>query len=53
MPENVDTRVVLLGLPTSKMFGWQWGDVKNIVFTLPVDNLRGNIYRNVRCYITD
>lgn len=53
MPENVDTRVVLLGLPTSKIFGWQWGDVKTIVFTLPVDGLRGNIYRNVRCYITD
>ena len=48
-----DMRVNLLLLPTSKMFGWQWGDVKSIVFSLPVDGLRSNIYRDVRCYITD
>ena len=51
--ENVDTRVVLLQLPTSKMFGWQWGDVKSIVLSSPVDALRGNVYRDVRCLITD
>jgi hypothetical protein len=53
MLDNVDTRVMLLELPTSKMFGWQWGDVNNIVFSLPVDELRRNIYRDVRCDITN
>jgi hypothetical protein len=51
--ENVDTRVMLLELPTSKMFGWQWGDVNNVVLSLPVDELRRNIYRGVRCDITN
>jgi hypothetical protein len=53
MPENVDTPVMLLALPTSKMFGWQWGDVNHVVFSLPVDELRRNIYRDVRCDITN
>ena len=53
MPENVDTRVMLLALPTSKMFGWQWGDVNHVVFSLPVDALRHNIYRDVGCDITN
>jgi hypothetical protein len=53
MLENVDTRVMLLELPTSKMFGWQWGDVNNVVLSLPVDELRRNIYRDVRCDITN
>ena len=53
MLENVDTRVMLLELPTSNMFGWQWGDVNNVVLSLPVDELRGNIYRGVRCDITN
>jgi hypothetical protein len=53
MLENVDTRVMLLELPTSKMFGWQWGDVNNVVLSLPVDALRRNIYRDVRCDITN
>jgi hypothetical protein len=53
MLENVDTRVALLRLPTSNILGWQWGDVKNIVLSLPVDELRRNIYRDVRCEITD
>ena len=35
MLEDVDTRVMLLELPTTKMFGWQWGDVKNVVLSLP------------------
>jgi hypothetical protein len=53
MLENVDTRVMLLALPTSKMFGWQWGDVNHVVFSLPVDELRHNIYRDVGCDITN
>jgi hypothetical protein len=53
MLENVDTPVMLLALPTSKMFGWQWGDVNHVVFSLPVDELRRNIYRDVRCEITN
>jgi hypothetical protein len=53
MLENVDTRVMLLELPTSKMFGWQWGDVNNVVLSLPVDELRRNIYRDIRCDITN
>jgi hypothetical protein len=53
MLENVDTRVMLLELPTSHMFGWQWGDVNNVVLSLPVDELRRNIYRDVRCDITN
>jgi hypothetical protein len=53
MLENVDTRVMLLELPTSNMFGWQWGDVNNVVLSLPADELRGNIYRGVRCDITN
>jgi len=38
MLEDVDTRVMLLELPTTKMFGWQWGDVKNVVLSLPSTN---------------
>lgn len=53
MLENVDTRVMLLELPTSNMFGWQWGDVRNVVLSLPVDELRRNVYRDVRCDITN
>jgi hypothetical protein len=53
MLENVDTRVMLLELPTSKMFGWQWGDIHNVVLSLPVDELRRNIFRDVRCDITN
>ena len=45
--------LMLLELPTSKMFGWQWGDVNNVVLSLPVDELRRNNYRNVRCDITN
>jgi len=29
------------------------GDVNNVVLSLPVDELRGNIYRGVRCDITN
>jgi hypothetical protein len=53
MSENVDTRVMLLELPTSKIFGWQWGDVNNVVLSVPVEELRRNIYRDVRCDITN
>lgn len=53
MSENVDSRVMLLELPTSKVFGWQWGDVCNVVLSLPVDELRSNTYRDVRCDITN
>jgi hypothetical protein len=53
MLDNVDTRVMLLELPTSNMFGWQWGDVYNVVFSLPVEELRRNSYRDVGCDITN
>jgi hypothetical protein len=48
-----DTRAMLLALPTSKMSGWQWGDVRSVIFSLPVEELRRNVFRDVMCDITD
>jgi hypothetical protein len=51
--ENVGDRVMLLELPTSRMIGWQWGDVNRLVIHLSVKDLEKGRFGNARAEISN
>jgi hypothetical protein len=51
--ENVADRVMLLELPTSRMIGWQWGDVNRLVIHLSVKDLEKGRFGNARAEISN
>ena len=53
MMDGVNTRVMLLELPSSHLLGWQWGDVHCLVISVAVDDLKRNRFRDVRADITN
>jgi hypothetical protein len=51
--ENLGDRVMLLELPTSRMIGWQWGDVHRLVIHLSVKDLKRGRFGEARAEISN
>lgn len=48
-----DTHQLLLELPESRLFGWVWGDVDDLIFAIALDALRSGEFGKVRVGVTN
>ena len=53
MLENVDLQVMLLELPTSRLFGWMWGDMYDLIVSIPAKDLKRGVFRRVSWEISN
>jgi len=51
-PED-DRTQLLLELPDSRLFGWQWGDADNLIVAMPLDALRRGDFGSVVAGVTN
>lgn len=50
---NVGKDVTLLQLPTSHLINWMWGDMYNLVLTVPKQDLARNDFSQVKVHISN
>ena len=48
-----DSSQLLLELPESRLFGWSWGDVDDLIFAIPLDALRRADFRQAVVGVTN
>lgn len=51
-PED-DRTQLLLELPDSRLFGWQWGDADNLIVAMPLEALRRGDFGSVVAGVTN
>ena len=50
---NNDHEIGLLQLPSSGLMGWEWGDVYDVVFSIPKADLKSHNFENVELVVTN
>ena len=53
MLEKMDSQVMLIELPTSKLFGWKWGDMYDLIVSVPIKDLKRGDFSRVSWEISN